>query len=189
MAHTARIAGAVALLLVAACGGDATPSTSAPTTTPMTTPMTTPTTTTLATTTTMPPTTTTVVLNCQSYGEAMGATAQSLLYQTFDAGTAFERQQGDALADSLLKVSAEIARLIDEIGTLGTPLPGFEEAVGLMLQAMEMDEEGYAAASAAARAGDDAALDAAVATVDAGFLLLMDANVALSAAQACSPEG
>lgn len=183
MTHTARMAGAVALLLAAACGGDATPSTSAPTTTLTTTP------TTLVTTTTMHPTTTTVALDCQSYGDAMGAIAQSLLYQTFDAAAALGSQQGDDLADSLLTVSAEIERLADQIETLGTPLPGFEEAVGLMLEAMEMDMAGYTAAAEAARAGYDSALDDAVATVDAGFLLIMDANVALAAAQECSPEG
>jgi hypothetical protein len=58
-----------------------------------------------------------------------------------------------------------------------------------MLQAIEMDEEGFAAASEAARADDQAALDAAIATVDEGFLVLMDANVALATAQECSPEG
>jgi hypothetical protein len=146
---------------------------------------TTPTTLATTTTTTMPATTTTVALDCHSYGDAMGGIAQSLLYQTFDAAAVLGRP-GDEVADSLLTVSAEIGRLADQIEALGTPLPGFEEAVGLMLQAMEMDEEGYAAASEATRLGYDSALDDAVATVDAGFLLIMDANVALSAAQECS---
>lgn len=185
MVRTARVVGAVALLLVVACGGDAAPSTSAPTSAPTTAPVPT----TLATTTsTMPPTTTTVVLDCQSYGDALGAIAQSLLYQTFDAAAVLGRH-GDEAADSLLAVSAEIRRLADHIAALGTPLPGFEEAVDMMLRAMETDEEGYAAAAEATRAGDDAALADAVATVDEGFLLIMDANVALSAAQECSPDG
>ncbi|MEX0826175.1 MAG: hypothetical protein WD184_05435 [Acidimicrobiia bacterium] len=180
MAYTARVAGAVVLLLVAACGGDAAPSTTTPTTAPTTTTL--PATT---TTTTTPPTTTTVALDCHSYGDAMGGIAQSLLYQTFDAAAVLGRQ-GDEAADALLTVSAAIGSLADQIEALGTPLPGFDEAVGMMLQAMEMDEEGYAAASDAARAGDDAALAAAVATVDEGFLLIMAANVALSTAQECS---
>jgi hypothetical protein len=137
----------------------------------------------------MPPTTTTVALDCHSYGDALAAIGQSLLYQTFDAAAALQGQGGDDLADSLLRVSAEIESLADRIGTLGTPFPGFEEAVDLMLQAMEMDAEGYAAGSEAARAGYDSALDDAVATVDAGFLLIMDANVAMAAARECAPQG
>ena len=184
MAPTTRIRGVVVLLLVAACGGsgDTAPSTSAATTTPP--PVTT---TTLAATTTLPPTTTTVVLDCHSYGEAMKAVAQSLLYQTFDGAAALERQQGDELAESLLAVSTAIGALSGEVESLGEPPAGYDEAIALMLEAIEMDEEGYAAASDAARAGDQAALDDAIATVDAGFLVLMDANATLATAQECSP--
>lgn len=183
MAHTSRLGGVVVLLLGAACGGsgDAAPSTSSATTTSPPT--------TLAATTTLPPTTTTVVLDCHSYGEAMKGVAQSLLYQTFDAAAALERQQGDELADALLVASTAIGGLSGEIESLGEPPAGYDEAIALMIEAIEMDEEGYAAASDAARAGDPAALDDAIATVDEGFLILMDANAALAAAQECSPGG
>jgi hypothetical protein len=175
------LTGAMTLLLVAACGGstETTPSTTlAPATT---------TTAAAATTTVAPSTATTVAeLDCQGFGEAMNAIAQSFLYQTFDGGAAFERQQGPQLAASLTVVSETIGGLRDQVTDLGDPLPGYEGAVDLMLQAIDLDEVGYADAAAAAAAGDATALDTAVAQVDQAFGILMSANVALSEAQACA---
>jgi len=182
VARIPRVGGAVAMMvLIAACGSS---EGAAPTTVP---PTTTAPPTTLVTTTTLPPTTTT--LDCHSFGDAMRAIAQSFLYQTMEGGAALESQRGDQLADSLLAVSMTIGGLRNRIEGLGEPLAGFEEAVGIMLEAIEMDEEGYAAAADAARVEDQAALDAAVAMVDEGFWRLVDANVALSVAQGCSLQG
>ena len=173
------------IVLIAACGGSG--DTASTTTTPPTTlaPTTTaPTTTT--TTTTIAATTTTVVLDCAGFGAAMTAIAQSFLYQTFDGGAAFERKRGAELADSLQVVSDTIADLPDQIAALGEPPTGYEGAITVMLEAIEVDVAGYADAAAAARAGDEAALDAAVVVIDEGFGMLMSANVALSEAQACA---
>jgi hypothetical protein len=173
VAQISRVGGAVALLLVAACGGsgEASPTTLPPTTASPST--------TVTTTTTLPPTTTTIAR----------AISQSFLNQTIDGGIAFERQQGDQLADSLLTISAQIGSLDDRIESLGEPPAGFDEAVELMLQAIAQAEGGYAAAAEAARAADQAALDDAVAIVDEAFWRLVDANVALATAQECAPGG
>jgi hypothetical protein len=183
VAQISRVGGAVALLLVAACGGsgEASPTTLPPTTASPST--------TVTTTTTLPPTTTTIALDCHSFGDAMRAISQSFLNQTIDGGIAFERQQGDQLADSLLTISAQIGSLDDRIESLGEPPAGFDEAVELMLQAIAQAEGGYAAAAEAARAADQAALDDAVAIVDEAFWRLVDANVALATAQECAPGG
>ena len=166
--------------MVAACGGSSGSETT--TTQP-------PTTTTVAATTTpttLPPTTTTVALDCAGFGAAMTSIAQSFLYQTFDGGAAFERKRGSELADALEVVSATIGDLGDQVAALGAPPSGYEAAVTMMLQAIDMDFVGYADAAAAARAGDEAALDLAVADIDQAFGILMNANVALSEAQACA---
>ncbi|HSM02354.1 MAG TPA: hypothetical protein VK960_07960 [Acidimicrobiia bacterium] len=172
---------AVLVVVVVACGGsgESAPTTLPPSTTP-------PTTLSVPTTTAAPVTTTTVALDCAAFGQAMTGVAQSFLYQTFDGGAAFERQQGEALAASLEVVGATIAALREQIGALGEPPAGFENAITLMLEAIDLDEDGYSSAADAARAGDQIALDTAVATIDLGFQTLMSANVALAAAQECS---
>ena len=179
----ARATRAVTLIvLIAACGGSG--ETASTTTTPPTTGA--PSTTMAPTTTTVAATTTTVALDCAGFGAAMNAIAQSFLYQTFDGGAAFERKRGAELANALQVVSDTIAALEDQINALGEPPAGYEGAIALMLEAIEMDVAGYADAAAAAGAGDEAALDAAVMVIDEGFGRLMSANVALSEAQACA---
>jgi len=178
MRRTATVA--AVLVLVAGCGGSSGSETT--TTQPPVT------TTAPATTTTAAPTTTTttVPLDCAGFGAAMTSIAQSFLYQTFDGGAAFERKQGAALADALEVVSEIIGDLGDQVAALGAPPDGYEGAVTMMLQAIDMDFVGYADAAAAARAGDEAALDLAVTNIDEAFGILMNANVALSEAQACA---
>lgn len=174
------------MMLIAACGGSgATASSTLPPTTP-------PPSTTLAATTTLPPattlspTTTPIAPDCHSYGEAVRAISQSLLFQTFDGAAALQAQRGDELATSLLGVSVQIGSIPDQVASLGEPPPGFEEGIALMVEAIGHMEPGYAAARDATLTGDEAAFDDAIAAVDEGFNRLLDANEALATAMECS---